>query len=236
MLLQTSDYVNIVIKTVLSVLLGGLIGLERQNKHRPAGFRTHILVSLGSMAIMVLSELMFDRYQIEYNVVIDPSRIPAQVISGIGFLGAGTIIHYGANVRGLTTAASLWTCAAIGMAVGAGFYFLAVIVSVAIFITLVVFNRVSNNISAKSTVIEVLIQVANKSKAIGSINQIFAKLKIKILDLEYSSPTENDAPLDDDGTQVISMHVVLQLDGKTHIGELLQELEMSTGVIKVERI
>jgi len=111
---------QIIIRLILSVLLGGLIGLERQIHRRTAGLRTHILVSLGSCLIMLTSLYVFDIYK--DKVPLDPGRIAAGVITGIGFLGAGAIIREREGVKGLTTAASLWVVAAIGLATGCGFY------------------------------------------------------------------------------------------------------------------
>ncbi|MCX5710207.1 MAG: MgtC/SapB family protein [Candidatus Omnitrophica bacterium] len=110
---------QIIWRLLLSVILSGLIGLERQMHRRNAGLRTHILVSLGSCLIMLTSLHVFDIYK--GIASLDPSRIAAGVITGIGFLGAGTIIRDREGVRGLTTAASLWVVAAIGLAVGCGF-------------------------------------------------------------------------------------------------------------------
>ncbi len=115
---------QIILRLVLAVILSGLVGFERQIHRRTAGLRTHILVSLGSCLIMLTSLYVFDIYK---NVaVLDPSRIAAGVITGIGFLGAGAIIREREGVKGLTTAASLWVVAAIGLAVGCGFYSAAV--------------------------------------------------------------------------------------------------------------
>jgi putative Mg2+ transporter-C (MgtC) family protein len=111
---------QIILRLVLSVFLSGLIGLERQIHRRTAGLRTHILVCLGSCLIMLTSLYVFDIYK--DKVPLDPARIAAGVITGIGFLGAGTIIREREGVRGLTTAASLWVVAGIGLAVGTGFY------------------------------------------------------------------------------------------------------------------
>lgn len=110
---------QIIFRLVLSVFLSGLIGLERQMHKRTAGLRTHILVSLGSCLIMLTSLYVFDIYK--DKAPIDPARIAAGVITGIGFLGAGAIIRDKAEVKGLTTAASLWVVAGIGLAVGCGF-------------------------------------------------------------------------------------------------------------------
>jgi len=115
-------------RLVLSVVFSGLIGLERQMHRRTAGLRTHILVSLGSCLIMLTSLYIFDIYK---NIVpLDPARIAAGVITGVGFLGAGTIIVQGQGVKGLTTAASLWTVAGIGLAVGCGFYSAAIVTTI----------------------------------------------------------------------------------------------------------
>jgi len=119
---------EIIIRLVLSVILSGLIGLERQLHRRTAGLRTHILVCLGSSLIMLTSLYIFDIYK--NKVPLDPARIAAGVITGIGFLGAGAIIREREGVRGLTTAASLWVSAAIGLAVGCGFYSAALVTTV----------------------------------------------------------------------------------------------------------
>lgn len=111
---------QIIVRLTLSLLLGGLIGLEREMHGRPAGLRTHILVSVGSCLIMLTSMYIFAIYNTTARV--DPSRIAANVVTGIGFLGAGAIIRDSGGVRGLTTAASLWMAAGIGLAIGCGFY------------------------------------------------------------------------------------------------------------------
>ena len=118
---------EILVRLLLAVLLGGFIGYEREHTNRPAGFRTHILVCAGAALVMATSEYLVRRYSIS---AVDPARLGAQVISGIGFLGAGTIIRDGVNVRGLTTAASLWAVSCVGIAVGCGFYLGAVIATV----------------------------------------------------------------------------------------------------------
>ena len=125
----------IIVRLLLTLVLSGLIGLERQVHRRDAGLRTHILVALGSCLIMLTSLYVFDIYN---NMVpLDPSRIAAGVVTGIGFLGAGTIIRDREGIRGLTTAASLWVVAGIGLAVGCGFYiagmFTAALVLVVLF-------------------------------------------------------------------------------------------------------
>ena len=116
------------LRLLLAAALGGAVGLEREVRDQPAGFRTHILVSLGSCLFAVVSAYGFQVLLGEQpgQVTFDPTRIAAQIVSGIGFLGAGAILRYGATVRGLTTAASLWVVAAIGLAVAIGSYWVAV--------------------------------------------------------------------------------------------------------------
>ena len=121
-------------KLALSVLLSGIIGFEREHSHRPAGFRTHILVAVGSTLIMLTSVYISKTYEGQANV--DITRMAAQVVSGIGFLGAGTILREGFSVKGLTTAASLWAVSCIGIAVGAGFVTGACVATFVIYMTL----------------------------------------------------------------------------------------------------
>ena len=120
------------IKLGVTTILSGFIGFEREHSHRPAGFRTHILVAVGSSLVMLTSIYVFDAQGMSGDV----TRMSAQVLSGIGFLGAGTILREGFSVKGLTTAASLWAVACIGIAVGAGFYAGALVATLVIYLTL----------------------------------------------------------------------------------------------------
>ncbi|KLU63829.1 MULTISPECIES: MgtC/SapB family protein [Desulfosporosinus] len=130
--MHITDY-EIALRLLLACIFGGIVGLERERNDSSAGFRTHILVSLGSALIMILSMYGFTNFT---SVNKDPARLAAQVVSGIGFLGAGTILRDKTSIRGLTTAASLWVVSAIGLATGAGFYFSATLVTFLVFITL----------------------------------------------------------------------------------------------------
>ncbi len=125
---------EMVIRLLLTLVLSGLIGLERQVHRRDAGLRTHILVALGSCLIMLTSLYVFAIYKDQ--VTLDPARIAAGVVTGIGFLGAGTIIREPDGVRGLTTAASLWVVAGIGLAVGVGFNKVAIYTTVLVLVVL----------------------------------------------------------------------------------------------------
>ncbi len=138
------DIYQITFRLALAAVLSGLIGYEREMHGRAAGLRTTILVGVGSCLIMIISMYL----QAVYSGIadVDPARIAAQVVSGIGFLGAGTIIRYGASVRGLTTAAGLWAVAGIGLAVGCGFYPAALMATGIIFLVLVVLSRFERKI------------------------------------------------------------------------------------------
>jgi len=144
-LLQTNYELNILGRLLLASLLGGLIGLEREVHGRPAGFRTHLLVTLGACLMMIVSEYFFIKFgdlKADGVVRLDPGRVAAQIVTGIGFLGAGAIIKEGHAVRGLTTAACLWVVAGIGMAVGVGLYAAAIIVTAVALCNLLFLKRV----------------------------------------------------------------------------------------------
>lgn len=132
---------DILIRLATALVLGGIIGLEREQSNHAAGLRTNILVCLGACLLMLLSIYGFSDFVNEPNVRVDPARLAAAVITGVGFLGAGTILFTGKSITGLTTAASLWVVAAIGLAVGAGFYFASACVTVMVLLTLWLFNK-----------------------------------------------------------------------------------------------
>jgi putative Mg2+ transporter-C (MgtC) family protein len=132
-MLDLSQAIEFAVKILLALLLGGVIGFERERQHRPAGLRTFMLVSVGSCIFTILSIYGF--------VGADPARVAAQIVSGIGFLGAGEIIRNGGTVQGLTSAAGIWAVSAIGMAVGTGQYLLAVLGAVAIVVVLGLLRR-----------------------------------------------------------------------------------------------
>ncbi len=139
---MVSDHI-VVFRLLLAVLFSGLIGLEREVSGRAAGFRTHILVCVGSALMMLTGIHLFQTFR--GMVEVDPGRIAAQVVSGIGFLGAGTIIQFRDSVRGLTTAASLWAAAGIGLAVGSGFYVGAAAGTVVVLLVLYLFSTVERH-------------------------------------------------------------------------------------------
>ncbi|OHB37859.1 MAG: hypothetical protein A2099_00995 [Planctomycetes bacterium GWF2_39_10] len=140
---------NSIGKLLMAAVLGGVIGWERERRGRPAGLRTHILVCVGVTLMMLVSEHIFERYKTfaaDSIIRVDPARIAAQVVTGIGFLGAGTIMRFRATVRGLTTAASLWVVAGIGLAVGSSCYVPAIITTIIALFALLLLPLFERNI------------------------------------------------------------------------------------------
>jgi putative Mg2+ transporter-C (MgtC) family protein len=183
----------IVVKLLLASILGGLIGLEREIHGRPAGFRTHLLVSLGS-CLFVLTSVHFYRLYGNFTSVgpigTDPARIAAQVVTGIGFLGAGAIIREKASVRGLTTAACLWVAAALGMAVGAGMYVTATAVTALGLASLLLLKKVENKLK-RDTYAAITIWSADLEGQKARIEQVMADSRLDIVKLSIEKNSEN---------------------------------------------
>lgn len=172
------DSVEVIKRLVLSAIIGGLIGIEREVHNRPAGLRTHILVTIGSTLIMLVS--IDGLYRIGDGVIkSDPYRLAAQVVSGIGFLGAGTIMRTGNSIKGLTTAASLWVSAGIGLAIGTGYYLGGIITAAIVLITLMSLGFIERKFFRKSyKLIEII--GTNRPGLIGEIGTLFGKEDISI--------------------------------------------------------
>lgn len=189
--LINENFYLIIIRVLIALLLSGLIGFERELKNHSAGFRTHILVGVGSCLMMVLSLYGFDTYIEQYDTIrFDPARIPSYVISGIGFLGAGTIMVYGGTIRGLTTAASIWAVAGLGLVVGAGMYAVAVFTTLIILLSLVFLNNFERLFTkSKSSVVIELISYPNLE--INKVISIFEENNLKIKQVEVIK-VEND--------------------------------------------
>ena len=174
-----NDY-DMVVRLVAAAVLSGLIGYEREIHGRLAGFRTHILVGVGSTLIMLTSLHIFDIYK--GYATPDPGRIAAQVVSGIGFLGAGTIIRFKASVRGLTTAASLWTVAGIGLAVGAGLYTASIATTMIVLATLFFLNRVEKILIRKDWYKSLVIETQPGASQMESIRAVLSEYDVEIKD------------------------------------------------------
>jgi putative Mg2+ transporter-C (MgtC) family protein len=170
---------QLAVRMLLAAVLGALVGLEREIHDHPAGMRTHLLVSLGSAVFTELSIFGFEGIAAPGVAgAVDPTRIAAQVVSGIGFLGAGAILKYGTSIRGLTTAASLWTTAAIGMAAGAGAWVMAVVGTLIVVVSLWPLNALVERIHRPGLhTIRLRLEVG-RLEALGDVSRLLADRRI----------------------------------------------------------
>ena len=215
-------YLAIVVRILAAVILGGIIGLERGLKNRPAGLRTYMLVCVGSCLIMLTNQYIYQMYNVG-----DPVRMGAQVVSGIGFLGAGTIVVTRRNqIKGLTTAAGLWAAAAVGLAVGIGLYEAAILGGATIFLELSIIHRWYNNMRMHSKVVEAYVEL-NSKISLGDFMR-----KIREMDLEIDSiRTEYESTFEEGKHAYI---VVLKSKQKRNHDLLFQSLRDIDGVSYVE--
>lgn len=184
--------VVIIAKLLLSSVLGGLIGLEREVHGRPAGFRTHLLVSLGSCLFVIASidfYRMYGNFSGSLPVGVDPGRVAAQVVTGIGFLGAGAIIKEKASIRGLTTAACLWVASAVGLACGAGIYGPAIMVTGLALISLLLLKKVETRLSRDAYVL-FKVWSADLDGQKGRIENLIADCQLEILGVSIERDLE----------------------------------------------
>ena len=169
-----------------AMFLGALIGIEREYTHRPAGLRTHMLVALGACVVSITGEMIFMHYG-ALGATPDPARLAAQVITGVGFLGAGTIMKEGASVKGLTTAASVWAVACLGITAGFGYYFLALTGTLFTFITLTVLETIQRKLMQNhSTEARYALHTKDVSETLTVVNAAAKAQHVKVSNL-YSS-------------------------------------------------
>ncbi|MGI6096573.1 MAG: MgtC/SapB family protein [Dethiobacteria bacterium] len=222
---------QVIVRLAAAAVLGGLVGLERERINRPAGFRTHILVCVGSALFMLVSIYGFGGgfADVSDGVELDPSRIAAGVVTGVGFLGAGTIMRQGNRVRGLTTAASLWVVSAIGLSVGAGFYLGAVVTTALILVSLLILGGVEKMFSGRSKRVRNLwIRAIDQPGLLGKIGAILGDLQVNIINVslggaEYLSIYKSD---------VISMDFLLKVPVNFKADALIDRLVALKGVLE----
>ena len=164
--------VELVSRLVLAAALGSVIGFERERLSWAAGLRTHMLVCVGSALLMIVSAFGFEDVLSADHVILDPSRVAAQVVSGIGFLGAGSILLRGDVVKGLTTAASLWTVAAIGLAVGGGLYLAAVVATAIILVILAGIKPLEEWLQRRTHTHEITIRAAAGAVSLETVSDV----------------------------------------------------------------
>lgn len=209
-----------ILRLFLAGIMGAIIGLDREYRAKEAGYRTHFLVSLGSALIMIVSQHGFSEILDRPNVNLDPSRIASQVVTGIGFIGAGTIILHKQIVRGLTTAAGIWATSGIGLAIGAGMYALGISATILTLIGLEVLSFFFKKVGMKSSVVE--LTTDNKE----TLNQLAKKFNSKDFLIVSFQMDEKMVG------EVISYHVTMVIKSKKNNNEgmLLTQLQDFTDV------
>lgn len=211
-------------RIVTAIVIGGMLGLERGMKNRPAGLRTYMLVCVGSCLIM-----MTNQYIYQYTGAGDPMRLGAQVVSGIGFLGAGTIVVTRHNqIKGLTTAAGLWASAGVGLALGIGFYEGAITAGVSIFLILTILQSLENRVHKKIKVLELYIELRNSVPVSDFLTHI-REMELKIESVQFES---------DGGFEADTRALVLTVKSKraTDHKQLHNKISQLEGVVHLEEL
>ena len=221
--LREVTYLAVLLRIFAAVIIGGVLGLERGMKNRPAGLRTYMLVCVGACVIMLTNQYIFQVFGSG-----DPVRMAAQVVSGIGFLGAGTIIVTRRNqIKGLTTAAGLWSAAGVGLALGGGFYEAAIVGSFAVFFVMTLLQKMDNKLHRRSRQLEAYIELSSIS--LGDFLRTMRESGIEISDVQRESGEEES-----DGVRAY----VATLRGKKRQNhqELMEKVLEIPGVIFVEEL
>ena len=223
MVLREVTILSVFLRIFAAVFIGGILGLERGMKNRPAGFRTYMLVCVGACVIMLTNQYIY-----QVTSTGDPVRMGAQVVSGIGFLGAGTTIVTRHNqIKGLTTAAGLWSAAGVGLALGVGFYEAAVAGTIAVFVVMALLQKMDNKLHRKSKQLEAYIEL--KEISLGDFLRIMRESDIDISDVqrEYED-------VQNDGVRAY----VATLKGKQRQNhqELMEKVQAIPGVAFVEEL
>lgn len=225
---MTITYWEIALRLFLAVVLGGLIGFERESHNRPAGFRTHILVCAGSALIMMVSAYGFTG-QIGEGFISDPGRIAAGVVTGIGFLGAGTILQQRGGVRGLTTAASIWVVSGVGLAAGIGFYLGAVITTAFVLISLLLLRRTEKNFFSRRRLKRLYIRAIDQPGLLGRIGIALGEASVNIRRSEVSDPEKQEST----GEDLIGLDFLVEIPLDLNHKELFLQLHDLEGVLEL---
>ena len=174
--------------------LGSLVGLEREIHGQPAGLRTHMILAVGASLAAIMS-ISYSQFLSSTEFPSDPGRIVAQVVSGVGFLGAGAILKIGVNVKGLTTASSLWTTAIIGIASGSGYYYLAAFTTVLVFVILTIINKIETLLLPAYRTHTLKVSLSDRPGIVNCIKEVLSENQVKIISLNASMPNKSSLKL-----------------------------------------
>ena len=224
MVLREITYLSVILRILAAVIFGGAIGLERGMKNRPAGLRTYMLVCVGSCLIMLTNQYLYQVTQAG-----DPMRLGAQVVSGIGFLGAGTIIVTKHNqIKGLTTAAGLWASAGVGLALGVGFYEAAFTAGVAVFSILTLLQKLDDKMHRSTKIVELYIELSEEVP-LGELIRGLRDLNLEIESLQ----TEKDTLLED-GVRPLVATLKTKKRGDHNL--LIEKIKKLPGIVHLEEL
>ncbi|OMF13189.1 MgtC/SapB family protein [Paenibacillus sp. FSL H7-0331] len=213
------------LRVILAGICGALVGYERKNRMKEAGIRTHFVVALGASLMMIISKYGFQDQNGWENVAFDPSRIAAQVVSGVGFLGAGMIFMQRLTIKGLTTAAGIWATAGVGMAIGAGLYVLGAGVAIIIFVAQKLLHGRFNWLSSPKTE-QLVIRITNEPGATSQIQQLLEEKHISILSFHAESNGIN--------SEDITLEMIVRFPGSYRVEQLLPIVQEASFVRAVE--
>ena len=224
--LREVTYLAVLVRILAATVIGGLLGLERGMKNRPAGMRTYMLVCVGACMIMLTNQYIFQTFGTG-----DPTRMAAQVISGIGFLGAGTIIVTRRNqIKGLTTAAGLWSSAGVGLALGIGFYEAALVGGFAIFCVMTLLQTIDNRMHRKTKTVEVYLEVS-EDLTLGELLRTLREREYEVRHVQRESTLEADG--DDDNRAYVAL---LKSPKRCNHVEILENIRSIPGIVYVEEL
>lgn len=223
--LRGVSLLSVAVRMCLAVICGGIIGMEREYKRRPAGFRTHILICLGAAMTTMTSQFLY----LYMNYFTDMARLGAQVVAGMGFIGAGTIIvTRRQRVKGLTTAAGLWTAAIVGLCLGGGFYEGGIFATILILLAELIFSKLEYRMLENAPEINLYMEYMDRA-CLENVLKLYRELDLKVLNLEITRATGSE-------THNACAIFTLRLNKRCKVERLLAKVNATEGVVTVEEL
>ncbi|HZK17608.1 MAG TPA: MgtC/SapB family protein [Anaerolineaceae bacterium] len=219
--MQIIQITDMLLRVGLSMVLGGIIGFERERDNQPAGLRTHMILVVGACLAMMLS------INIAVTAGSDPARLAAQVVSGIGFLGAGAILRFGSNVKGLTTATTLWTMAIVGLAIGMGYYLVATITTVVIIVVLSALDIIEKRFVRVNVIRNVVVEVQDYHGVIRDVRKTMGRIADQVISFSVKKNVKNKS---------LRLEIVARFNRSEKLENLVEQISEIEGVkaLKIE--
>ena len=207
--MEVIPFTEMLLRLGLSVVLGGIIGTEREHNNQPAGLRTHMILVIGACLAMMLS------INLGTAAGTDPARLAAQVVSGIGFLGAGAILRFGFNVKGLTTATTLWTMAIVGLTVGMGYYLISIIATAVIMIVLSVLDLIERRFVRANILRTIVVEVPDNKGIAREIRSIVDQFAFQTISYSVQKSSEN---------KLLQIEIYARFNNSEKLEDLIEQL------------